>query len=109
MKKDAYRIKEKLRTLRVVVAFESNNVLVAVVSIMELLAVMRANEVIVVCCGEKCRDKRVSYVLDRRQLVDVESRLVVDRVGHQFQGWTDQKRRQFDVLVGQLVYQGRQV
>ena len=64
------------------VSFEFDEVFVALVSVVEHLAVVRLNKIVT---GGRCKQgwyKRVLHVINRRKLVDVEIGLALNRTGH---------------------------
>ena len=79
MQEYASRVVKKLRSLRVMVAIELYEVFVALVGVMQHLAMMWLDEGVTCSGGEKSWDKTVFDVIDGRKLVNVKVNFTLDR------------------------------
>ena len=72
------RIIEEIGSWRIVIAFELDDILIACICLVQCIAVVWLDEVVLLTCREKGGDKSIFYVSDGCQLVDIEACLLLD-------------------------------
>ena len=84
-------------------AFKLDYLLLAGIGLVKCITMMRRNKRVLLPRGEEGGDMAVADVGDRREVRDVEARLLADGGGDERHGRADHETRYFAAVVGKLV------
>ena len=79
IQKNGGRVVKELGSLGIVIAIEGDEVFVALISIMQVLRVLRLDKVISSCGGKQSWYEAILYVLDGRELIDIKMYFTLNR------------------------------
>ena len=100
---------EEVGAGRVVITLEPDQIFVTRVRLMQLLTMVRLDEVILLSSGEKGWNEALFDVSDRRQFIQIEASLFLDGLLDEGHGGADEEFWHFGVRCGKFVAERPQV